>query len=273
MRGTILAAILAGLALLAPQQTLQGQNRKDYYKDINDAMSYFRSNRTTDKSFALATLGLVGAEARKSGDRQLAQYLAKTGSKATVEGMLSTDASIRQAAGGAISTVNPTLAGPVLALVNGQSYEQRLQGMRNLAELGPSAVAAVPALLSFLKSAKPEDKAGVIQSMATVGAKDPQVADLIAVMAVKDSDPNVQKAALATLTTMPGAGSSIPIFVGTLQNEQDPRLRLSAVQGLAAIAKTNPMAIQELQRLASSDPNPAVQQQARTELARLQTQK
>lgn len=269
MRGITLA-ILAGLVLLAHGGSVPGQTKKDYYKDINDAMSYFRSGKSTDKSFALATLGLVGAEAKKSGNQQLAQYLAKTGSKATVEGMLSTDPAVRQAAGGAIGSVNPAIAGPVVALVNGKSYEQRLQGMRELSTLGPTGVAAVPALLSFLKSARPEDKAGVIQSMASVGARDPQVADLIATMAVKDADPNVQKAALASLAKMPGGGSSVGVFIATLQTETDVRLRLAAVSGLAAIARSNQEAVQELQRLATSDSNAAVQQQARTALAALE---
>jgi hypothetical protein len=264
---TIVAAVLAGMALLGDADSLMAQ--KDYYKDIDEATRYFKSSNPTDKSFALATLGLVGAEAKKTNNAALAQYLAKTGSNATVQGLVNADPAIRQAANEAIGTVNPTIAQPVLDLVNGKSYEQKLEGMKEVARLGPLAVAAVPALLSFLKQAKPEDKAGVVQSIATVGAKDPQVTELIAVMALKDPDMTVQRAALASLNKMPDANAAVNVFVGTLNSEQDQNARLAAVRGLATVGRNNPAAIQELQRLAAKDPNVNVQREAKAALDRL----
>jgi len=267
----ILTAMAAGLALQG--QPLQGQNRKDYYKDVKDALDYFKSDRSTDKSFALATLGLVGMEARKSGDTKLAQFLAQTSSKVAVQGMVSSDPSIRKAANEAIGSVNPRIAGAVSALVNGQNYDQRLQGMQQLSKLGVDGAAAVPALLDFLKQAKPEDKLGVVQTIGTVGAKDPQVAELIAAMALKDPDPAIQNAAVATLSKMPGGGSTVDVFLGTLNNDRDPRTRLAAIQGLAAVGRGNASAVAELERLATMDPNPDISAAAKAALNKLQPPK
>jgi HEAT repeat protein len=242
----ILMAMAAGLALQG--QPLQGQNRKDYYKDIKDALNYFKSDRTTDKSFALATL-------------------------VAVQGMVSSDPSIRKAANEAIGSVNPKLAGPVAALVNGQNYELRLQGIQQLGQLGPDGVAAVPALLDFLKQAKPEDKLAVVQTIGTVGAKDPQVAELIAAMALKDPDPTIQNAAAATLSKMPNGGSTVDVFLSTLNNDRDPRTRLAAIQGLAAVGRGNASAAAELERLAARDPNPDISAAAKAALRKLQPPK
>jgi hypothetical protein len=269
MRKLLILTAMASLALQGEPLQAQKKN-KDYYKDINDALGYFKSDRATDKSFALATLGLVGQEARKQNDPKLAQFLAKTSSKITVEGMVTNDPAIRKAANEAIGSVNPTIAGPVTALVNGQSYDQRLQGVKQLSQLGPDAVAAVPALMSFLKQAKPEDTGSVVQSIGVVGAKDPQVAELIAVMAMKDPNPAIQNAALATLGKMPGGDSTVGLFLSTLNNDRDPKSRMSAIQGLAAVGKNNPGAVAELQKLAGMDPNPDVKAAAQAALGKLQ---
>ena len=257
--------MLAGILLLGHGQPAGAQNKKDYYKDVQDAMDYFRSNRSTDKAFALATLGLVGLEARKSKNPQLQRFVDQQGTKVTVQGLVLDDPAVRQAADTAMTNVNPTIGPPVLAMVNGQSYEQRLEGMRKLASLGTAADATVPALLSFMKQARTEDKAGVVQTIATVGAKDPQVGELIAMMALKDPDPTVQKAALSQLAKLP-PGPATDVFLQTLNTSTDPNLRLSAVRGLAQIARNNPAALQQLEKLAQMDPNPMVKQEAQQAL-------
>src|SRR5207249_3923935 len=101
-----------------------------------------------------------------------------------------------------IGLVNPTVAGPVLNLVTGETYEVRLSGVLALAKLGPTGLPAIPALLVFLRQAKPEDRGKVVQAIADVGVKDPQVAVLIATMALRDPDPAIRAAALAALPKM-----------------------------------------------------------------------
>jgi hypothetical protein len=260
-----LTAVLAGILLLGHGQPAGAQNKKDYYKDVRDALDYFRSSRSTDKAFALATLGLVGLEARKSNNPQLQRFLEQQGTKITVQGLVLDDQAIRQAANNAMANVNPTIGPPVLALVNGKSYEQRLEGMRKLASLGTAADSTVPALLSFMKQARTEDKASVVQAIATVGAKDAQVGELIAMMALKDPDPTVKTAALNTLAKLP-PGPATDVFLQTLNTSTDPNLRLSAVRGLSQIARNNPAALQQLEKLATMDANPLVKQEAQQAL-------
>src|SRR5262245_37552260 len=113
MRKLIIPAALAAitLACIAPRTMGQvGSSNKDYYDRAKD---YFKSEKATDRAFALSTYGML-------------KEFAKPASREIVGGLFDTDKAVRQAATLALPDVNPTIARPVLTLVNREAeYEDR----------------------------------------------------------------------------------------------------------------------------------------------------
>ena len=226
--------------------------------DYQDALNYLKSSKSTDRSFAIATLGLIGPNAVAA-------------SKQIVGGLLDDSPAVRQAARVALPQVNPTISGPVLAVVQGQTPQDRMAGVQELSKLGVNGAAAIPALLSYLQQAPAADKVAIATSLATVGAKDPELPQLLANMALQDQDPGVRAAALLALPKLPGKGSAVDIFTNALNTSRDGALRAAAINGLLlTAAQGNPDAIAVLKGVQKNDPNPQLREMAKQALGKIE---
>ena len=101
------------------------------------AMQALKSKSGPDRAAGLSFLAILGSEA-------------KTASREIVTSLFDTDAEARKWAGMALKEANPTISGPVLTLVQGKTYGDRVTALTDLTKLGDTAAPAIPALLKFL---------------------------------------------------------------------------------------------------------------------------
>jgi HEAT repeat protein len=254
MRRVLFAVGVGFLALgMAHAQTVPNSP-----KDYNDAMKSIKSSDPVDRAAGLSFMALLGQDAKSS-------------TRDVVGLMFDGNKDVRYWANKALPQVNPGLADPIMALVNGDDYDRRVEAMQKLASLGVNAAPAIPALLKFLQQAEGQDRAAVVNALATVGAKDPTISKTLAEIALKDADPAVRAAALKDLPKLSNVQAALDIF-GVLLKNTDPAQRTQAVTGLASLAATNADAMRSL-KAALTDPSPTVRAAAKQAVDKIEKQK
>src|SRR5262249_23680408 len=152
---------------------------------------------------------------------------AEGATKQIVGAMFDKDPTVNGAAAKIIPDVNPVVGEPVLALVKGESYEDRLNAVKKLGSLGEKGEGAVPALLRFKHDVKPEDAGKFMSALASVGANDKEVAAAITAWAVKDPDPKVRAAAGKVLGKLGDPAEVLNSLVQSLYTERTKARRLN----------------------------------------------
>jgi HEAT repeat protein len=234
--------LVLGILLLTMGSPVSAQKQ---IMDFADAMKAIKSANASDRSAALALMAYMGTEANAASK--------------DVVGLLVNDPSpmVRGWAATCLTKVNPDLAPPVLDLVNGTDGQARMDALQKLVAMGPDqAGVALSAVAKFLNQADGPDRPKVIAAMAKLGAKDPAMATMLANIGIKDKDPAVRQAALASLPKMGDVQGALSLFDGLLKNT-DPAERALAVTGLTALAAKYPQAMKTLQST-TSDPSPTV---------------
>jgi HEAT repeat protein len=222
MRRICLVIVILGLA----GGVARGQQQNPNIRDLKEALQYLKSDKSTDRAFALATMGLMKADA-------------VTASKEIVTSYFDGNADVRQAADLALMNVNPTLYKPVVALARGDDYDAKVQAVKDLAKLGLDAAPTVPALLNFLKDARPGDKVDTIKTLMDIAPKDPSLAAALTQLALKDSDPKVRDAALNALPKTTDASAQMRIVLSALNDAQTADAKVNAIGVLGSIGKGN----------------------------------
>jgi hypothetical protein len=195
-------------------------------KNLQDALQYLKSDKSTDRAFALATMGLMKADA-------------KSASKEIVTAYFDGNADVRKAANLALMNVNPDLYKPVVALATSDDYDAKVQAVKDLAKLGGDAAPTVPALLRFLKDAKPEDKIDTVKTLLDIAPKDPSLASALTEMALNDSDVKVRDAALRALPNTADAPDQTKVALAALNAAQTAEAKINAIAVLGSIGKGN----------------------------------
>jgi hypothetical protein len=217
--------------------------------NLDDAIKYMQSSNPKDRAFALVTFDYLGPKAQGQ-------------SQQVVGALFDPSAEVRSIAVKAIKTVDPTIAGPALALA-GDNYQAKLDAIQKLQQMGTTGYAALPALAKFLESARPEDKQSIVNSIAGVGAKDPAAAKYLATVAL--NDPALRGDIMAKLGKMESGPGATAVFVQALQGGNAETQKL-AIQGLGTVGKNNPDAIQALTLAASLAKDPKLRDEAKEAL-------
>ena len=246
--------------LLGPPPGSPAQIKPGDLKDYNGAVKAMRSDKAPDRAAGLSFLALLGKDA-------------KGASREVVSALFDGDAEVRKWAGTALGKVNPELSTPVLNLVRSEDYATRVAALEELSKLGDAAGPSVPALRKFLEKAEPADRAKVVKSLSAVGAKDSDLAELFATMAVRDADPDVRKAATQGLTKQTNPRGGVDFFTGLLgARETDPKQRAAAITVLIEVGNDNPEAVKQLQELTKNE-SPMVRAAAKQALEKIQAAK
>lgn len=158
--------ILVVLSLVCPAASAQNPLLNPALTNaqiLANCRQMFRSNLSTDRSFAIATMGLMGSDARGA-------------SRDIVLAFLDPAAAVQEAANLAMPQVNPPLYQPIKNILNtgntADAYRARLSGVQDLAALGADAEPALPILLNFMNGAQPTDRPQVVAALAAVGYRD-----------------------------------------------------------------------------------------------------
>lgn len=253
MRKLLAILVVASCGLL-------GQNQRYPAADqvfLPDALEYLKSDKSTDRSFALATMGLMGKDAASA-------------SRLVVKAFFDTNADVRQAANLCLKNVNPPIYQPVVDLATSKDYDTRMKAANELAKMGKDAAPTVPALLEFLKDgAKPGDRASIVKSLGDVGAADKEITPMIAQLAIKDPDPAVRLAAMKALPKMSDSGGQLGVVLEAAAKDKNMANRVEAITVLGTIGKGNQDAIKVLQGMLN-DAAPQVREAAKKALANVQ---
>jgi HEAT repeat protein len=204
----------------------RSQQQNPNIRDLKEALQYLKSDKSTDRAFALATMGLMKGDAA-------------TASKEIVTAYFDSNADVRQAADLALMNVNPNLYKPVVALTRGDDYDAKVQAIKDLAKLGADAAPTVPAMLNFLKDARAGDKIDTVKTLLEIAPKDPALAAALTQVALKDSDPKVREAALNALPKTADAAAQTRIVLMALNDAQMPDAKVNAINVLGGIGKDN----------------------------------
>lgn len=238
--------------------TAEGQAVPNSIKDINDAARAVKSNDPVDRAAGLSFMALVGQDAR--------------GYTRDVVGlMFDGNKDVKYWANKALPQVNPALADPVMAVVNSDDPDKRLEALQKLAAMGANAAAAVPAVLRMLQQVEGPNRVAVVDVLAKIGAKDPTVVKTLAEVALKDGDPAVRQAALKDLAKLDNPQAALEMFAALLKTT-DPALRAQGVTGMAALAPSNADAMKWL-KAALNDASPTVRAAAKQALDRIEKEK
>jgi hypothetical protein len=195
-------------------------------KNLKDCLDYLKSDKSTDRAFALATMGLMKGDARSA-------------SKEIVTSYFDPNPDVRKAANLALMNVNPDLYKPVVALATGDDYDAKVQAIKDLAKLGVDAAPTVPAMLRFLKDAKPGDKIDTVKTLLEIAPKDASLAPALTEMALRDPDAKVREAALKALPMSADASAQTKTVLNVLNDAQTPEAKINAINVLGAIGKDN----------------------------------
>lgn len=256
MRSFRILSIIASIVVAATANHVKAQGPAT----LDDALRYFQSPKSTDRAFALSVMGLMGPEARPA-------------TREICEGFLDPSPAVRRAAALAIPLVNPAIADTIITIQQSDSYRRRLQAILQLAKLGDDAASAVPIVLAFMEQARPEDQAAVVNALATVGVRDPDLAKRFATWALGHRNPAVRQAALAALPRLPDAQDTIPLFLNNIGPDRDNATRLIAIAALTALGSGNRDVLQALENLSRTTASPQIKRAADAALSRLQQSK
>ncbi len=262
MRKSLLIVTVGFAGLFGGDRPLWAQGNNP--NDLPSALEYLKSDKSTDRAFALSVLGLLGGDA-------------VTASKQVVQAYFDSDSEVRRAASLALKDVNPPLYGPIQTLVanepgNVALYGNQMQAIQTLANLGTAGDAALPALLAFMPRMAAADQAKLVAVVAKVGANDPEARQVLTNWALTSNNPAVRAEAIKLLPNVNGAASEVGTFLTALQRERDPKRKIEIINGLAGIGKGNQQATRALQGLLA-DPDPNVRTAAKAALGKVQGKK
>lgn len=247
-----LMTVLAGAALEGRAQQVQNPN----IRDLKDALDYYKSDKSTDRAFALSVMGLMKGDA-------------KSASKEIVKGFYDSNADVRMAADLALKDVNPPLYKPVSTLATSTDYDAKVQAVKDLAALGKDAAPTLPALMGFMKDAKGTERVDIIKTVTSIAPDDPALAPLLTQAALKDSDPAVRAAALLLLPKAPGSADQVKAALGALNDAETPNAKIGAIGVVAATGKGNADATAILKNFLN-DKSPQVREAAQKALKAMQ---
>jgi HEAT repeat protein len=251
MRTFVFFAVLAAALLARP--ALAQQNNQDTY---NAALKSLQSAQPADRALGLVGLALIGTDGIGA-------------SREVVAALFDSSDEVRKQAATALSSVNPTLAGPVLTLVNGTDPDRKAQAVQALSKLGKDALPATPALLSFLGQAKGTEKTDVVKTLAAIGGQDPAMTAQIGALALKDADPVVRQAALQAIGKMSDPQSQVNVALDILNTDRTAQNRVNAAILLGTVGKGSTAAMQKLEAVAGGDLSPEVQAAAKKAIEQL----
>jgi HEAT repeat protein len=255
MRRHLMLAALTTIIL----STQAAQSQTPEIRDLNDALKYLKSDKSTDRAFALSVMGLLKDDARSA-------------SREIVQAYFDSDKDVRVAADLALKGANPTLYQPVTDLVNG-AYEKRVDAVDALAKLGKDAAAAAPALINFMKDAQPAERGTIIRALTSIAPNDKTLAPLMVQWAIKDQSADVRKAAMKALPALADAGDQVTAITDLINNNENSALdRERAVQVLAVFGPGNPDVVKTLQTL-QTNPTPQVRDAAKMALEEIKKKK
>lgn len=251
MRRLLLLPVIT-LGFLGSDLPSHGQNKVN---DLKAALQALKSKDATDRAAGMYFLAEYGKDSK--------QY-----SREIVSGLLDPSADVRMWASKGLPRANPEIAGPVLDLVQSRDYEKRKEAVQALAKLGETAGPSVPALLAFMQDARPGDRAEIVKTLTTVGAKDPALPAALVNMALKDPDPAVRAAAEKGIPKMENHQAVAEAYATFLQ-DPDPARRASAVTSLGNLGLKNTQPIVRVLEQALKDPSPTVQAAAKKALEKV----
>jgi HEAT repeat protein len=156
---------------------------------------------------------------------------------ALVEGMRSDLPRVSRAAAALLVRVGrPAVPALVELLADWEAEATRLAAFHILAQLGPSAAEAAPALAAVVASGEPPFRQAAAEALARLGAAAaPAVPDLI--RALSDwSPPARQWAARALAAVGPAAGHAVPTLLGLLA-DYDDGVREAAAEALVSVGE------------------------------------
>lgn len=211
--------LLLPLAILTLASLPVDSVRAQMPYDLPAALAYYRSEKSTDRAFALSVMGLMGK-------------VAKPASREVVDGMFDDAPAVRQAAVLAIPTVNKEIAEPVLTLVQSTDMKDKLEAVKTLAAMGKDAAPTVTALVKFLPTAPESKRAEVVETLATVAPDDKKLNEQMVTWALTSKDPAIRKSAKEALAKM---DFSTAILENMEKNNPYPEMRKGAKAELARI--------------------------------------
>ncbi|MBY0522498.1 MAG: HEAT repeat domain-containing protein [Gemmataceae bacterium] len=248
MRRVHFTALVLGLVLIASSQQSRAQQKEA--PSLDDCLTYLKSDKSTDRAFALSTMGLMKKDALSA-------------AKLIVGSYFDSSPDVRQAADLALKNVNPDLYKPVTSLVQTQNYDARVQAITDLAKMGKDGAAALPAMVNFFKDgAKGTERAAVVKAMGEVGLEDKAFTPEMAQLALKDPDPAVRQAALKALPKMADAAGQMPTILSAVANDKTPANRIEAINVLGVVGGGNKDAIKSLQGVVADQNQPAAVREA-----------
>lgn len=253
----MIVAVFGGLFAIEP--AVYAQNNPN---DLPSALDYLKSDKSTDRAFALSVLGLLGGDAVSA-------------SKQVVQSYFDSDSEVRRAASLALKDVNPPLYGPVQTLTaasdpaNVNLYSNQLQALQALSNLGAAGSAALPALLAFMPRMAAADQAKLVGVVATCAPNDPEARAALVNWALTSTNPAVRAEAMKVLPKVNDSAAVIDTFLTALNREKDPKRRIEIIGGLSGIGRGNPQVKRTFEGLlADRDPN--IRKAAKDALAKLQ---
>lgn len=251
-----LVALSAALVGQKPAVEMPGKTNQEI---LGNCLTYLQSTRASDRSFAIATMGLMGKDA-KVASRQICQAF------------LDTAPEVRQAANLTLPQVNKPLYQPIRDILNTadtpEGYLTRLTGVQNLAQLGVEAAPAVPVVVAFMTKAAPADRLKIVAALAVIGARDLGVTELFGTWLRTYPDTAVRLEVLKLLPQMTNAAGQVNNLLAALQAEESAEVRALTILTLGKLARGNADAIKALTVLAASQ-DAATSEAAQQALAEL----
>lgn len=240
------AALVAFAALTHPSRAA----------DFNNAMQYVQSGKGTDRAFGYSVFGLMGRDSSAASGLMVHSLISDP------------DPSVRRAATLALSKANPEVYSPVMNILYGTYPETRMQGLQDLARLGEGGSPAMPALVTYMRSASGGERQAALAAMFTVAPNDPAAKEWFAYTALRDPDPATRLRALRLLAQTRSPQVYLATFIGAAQNDTDPSVRQEAIDVLGLLAARSDEAVKALERLKDSE-DVSVQTAATKALAKL----
>lgn len=231
----------------------------------------------------VAALVMQLAKGKTGADRvKAADELAKLGEKAKaasgplVNGLFDPATQVRLAALDALKKVNPTLHGPVAALVTpltefdfeGFNPRDRLPhaAVAALAKLGAEGKAAVPVLVFYKREiSRPGGwpyVPAVVNLLAAMGDDEPVAVAALVQGLTKDADAGARLAAAQGLSRVKPTKEVVAVLAAALRGDPEAEVRLAAVTALAKYGADAKAALKSIEA-AKMDPDPRVREAAR----------
>lgn len=229
------------------------------------------------------------AKGKTAADRvKAADELAKLGEKAKaasaplVNGLFDPSTQVRLTALDALKKVNPTLHGPVVALVTpltefdfvGFNPRDRLPhaAVAALAKLGAEGKAAVPVLVFYKREiSRPGGwpyVPAVVNLLAALGADEPVAVAALVQGLTKDADAGARLAAAQGLSRVKPTKEVVAVLAAALRGDPESEVRLAAVTALAKYGADAKAALKSIEA-AKMDPDPRVREAARDALDKI----